>query len=237
MKLWVLVPVQPLGKGKSRLSAVLSVEERAELSRRILVRELGVIQDAQIAERTLVVSRDPLVLAEAEQMGVTALREQRPGLNHALRQARRAAVTGFAQAVLVLPADLPLLTAADLQRMAAQAVAGAPVTIAPSHDGGTNALLLSPPDIIDFAFGVESFARHLELARQAGVAPQIVHSPTLALDIDWPMDLARLKQVHAHQLAANPTPQHHKPDGNHRRDSAPDLCAGGAPTAGFGHDE
>jgi 2-phospho-L-lactate guanylyltransferase len=67
--------------------------------------------------------------------------------------------------------------------------------IAPSRDGGTSALLLRPPDAIDFAFGEESFRRHCTLAQARGVQCQVYESPTLAFDVDVPRDLAILRQL------------------------------------------
>ena len=75
------------------------------------------------------------------------------------------------------------------------------VVIAPSHDGGTNALLLYPPYVIDFAFGPDSFRRHHRQAIQADVAVQIVQSSTLAFDIDWPADLRLLESMDIPGLA------------------------------------
>ena len=63
--------------------------------------------------------------------------------------------------------------------------------IAPDRDGdGTNALLLSPPDLVATGFGAGSSARHRALGEAAGVAVETVIRPGLAFDIDTPQDLA-----------------------------------------------
>jgi 2-phospho-L-lactate guanylyltransferase len=89
------------------------------------------------------------------------------------------------------------VTASDLHRLLATLTGSPSVVIAPSHDGGTNALLLVPPDVIDFAFGPDSFREHHRQAIQAGVSIQIIESPTLAFDIDRPGDLRLLESMHA----------------------------------------
>ena len=68
---------------------------------------------------------------------------------------------------------------------------GAPgVTLVPSHDRrGTNCVLCSPPDVLPFAFGHDSFEPHCEAARAQGIAPRIIALPGLGLDIDTPDDL------------------------------------------------
>jgi 2-phospho-L-lactate guanylyltransferase len=136
-----------------------------------------------------VISRDPAVRALAAAQGAQPLVERGYDLNAALEQARAAVVAAGAAAVLVLPADLPLLTAEDLAGLCAQAQLGDGVVIAPSHDGGTNALLLRPPLALPYAFGVDSFARHCALAAAAGLPCRVYRSPTLAWDVDTPEDL------------------------------------------------
>ena len=67
------------------------------------------------------------------------------------------------------------------------------MVIAPSHDGGTNALWLQPPQAIPFAYGPNSFERHCHLAEKANIPYTVLDSPTLAFDLDWPDDLERLE--------------------------------------------
>ncbi len=97
-----------------------------------------------------------------------------------------------ADAMLTLPADLPLLTADDILQLYDLALSDVEVAIAPSHDGGTNALLLCPPDAIEFAFGEDSFRRHLEQAASSGRRYAIYRSETLDRDLDLPGDLVVL---------------------------------------------
>ena len=67
------------------------------------------------------------------------------------------------------------------------------VVVAPCHHSdGTNGLFLRPPNLIEFAFGPGSFAKHQQAAHQMGITPQIYHSPTIALDLDIPEDLKDL---------------------------------------------
>jgi 2-phospho-L-lactate guanylyltransferase len=97
-------------------------------------------------------------------------------------------------AVLVLPADLPLLAREDLQSLIAHAQNPPVVAIAPDrHQQGTNALLIAPPGLIEYEFGPGSFARHVAQARAAGARVEICLLPSLALDLDAPDDLALLQ--------------------------------------------
>ena len=132
------------------------------------------------------------------------------GLNDALRAGRDAAVAAGATAVLMLPADLPLLNAASLDRLLAAADAtiaagnGGPVVVIAPADArtGTNALLLSPPRIIEPQFGPESFAAHLRAAAAADASVQVVDDASLGFDLDTPDDLERLELVRRLELEA-----------------------------------
>jgi 2-phospho-L-lactate guanylyltransferase len=54
---------------------------------------------------------------------------------------------------------------------------------------GTNALLVCPVGLIEYDYGPDSFERHCQRARQAGVRLEICELPSLALDMDVPEDL------------------------------------------------
>jgi 2-phospho-L-lactate/phosphoenolpyruvate guanylyltransferase len=114
-------------------------------------------------------------------------------LNRALTAGQAHAKSLGAAAILVLPADLPLLTLDDLRALVTPLQEPDPtrpaLVLAPSHDRGTNALLLRPPGVVPFAFGPRSFDRHRALAQAAGCAVSIVHTPSLTYDIDFPEDL------------------------------------------------
>ena len=193
MKLWLIIPVKPLGEGKSRLADTLTPQQRAELMRGLLQHVLEQANAAAILYEIVVISRDPQVWAIAHLAGAGVIHEQGQALNQALEQARQQAVTHGADAILILPADLPLLISEDIHQLALYAAHQPCVVIAPSQDGGTSALVLYPPAVIPFAFGPDSFARHRQAAQQAGVPCRIFASPTLAFDVDRRADWQRLQ--------------------------------------------
>jgi 2-phospho-L-lactate guanylyltransferase len=193
--IWAIVPVKPLRRAKSRLSEVLSREDRSELSQQMLTHTLEVLGEINSIERTLVVSRDSRALALARKLGARTVTERgSPQLNRALIRATLVARRYSVSAVLVLPADLPLLTREDVETLIEKASDPPVVVIAPDRRGsGTNALLSSPPGLIEYAFGPESFPSHVERARKAGARVEICELPSLALDVDLPDDLAHLQ--------------------------------------------
>ena len=209
MSLWTIVPVKPFNEGKSRLAGHLSAQQRCALNRELLSRTLAAINQAHLDAEVLVVSRDSRALAAAERTGSRALAEEsqpctappsctpndaesEPQLNAALTQAARHAATHGATKLLVLPTDMPNLTSEDVRAMAASRGPEPQITIAPSRDGGTNALMLQPAQAIPFAFGRDSFLRHQRLAAQAGIPVHVVKSDSLLFDIDLPEDYRRV---------------------------------------------
>jgi 2-phospho-L-lactate guanylyltransferase len=210
MKLWLIVPVKPLFEGKSRLASVLSPAERATLMRHLVRYVLDRAQQTGHFSELLVVSRDPEVWALAHLAGAGALREEGHDLNLALEQARGWAVRQQADAILVLPADLPLITRQDINQLVTMAQRQPGVLIAPSQGGGTSALLLRPPDAIPFCFGPESFRLHCQQAQLAGNPLTIYRSDTLAFDVDVPEDWAALSETVAAKplTVSSPSPVH-----------------------------
>jgi 2-phospho-L-lactate/phosphoenolpyruvate guanylyltransferase len=196
MTLWAIVPVKPLRRGKSRLAGTLSEEERTELNRSLLQNTLKTFADLKEVEEVLVISRDPQALSIARQHGARTVREDgQPELNTALRRATVIAQVYATRGVLILPADLPLVTRQDVLTLIERAGEPPAVVIAPDRHGtGTNALLISPAGLIEYDFGENSFQRHCQRAREAGARLEIVNLPTLGLDLDLPEDLELVRK-------------------------------------------
>jgi 2-phospho-L-lactate guanylyltransferase len=147
----------------------------------------------------LVVSRDPNALTVARSLGARTVQENgQPQLNTALKRATIVAQVYATRGVLVLPADLPLVTHEDILTLIKRATDPPVVVIAPDrHKRGTNALLMSPAGLMDYDFGENSFARHCANAKKAGARLEIVELPTLGLDLDLPEDLELVRKLEA----------------------------------------
>lgn len=198
-----MVPVKSLRDGKSRLAAALDARQRRAFVERLLVRTLERAALFPGLEHTLVVSACGEARAQAGACGATVIEERAPGgLNDALRQAQLALRDGGVTRMLMVSSDLPLLQAEDLQCLAAASSTGA-IAIAPDRAGqGTNGIGLHAAMDFDFAFGPDSFQRHLERAQRLGADSAIVERDGLAFDVDLPNDLAELRtleQRHRHR--------------------------------------
>ena len=192
MTIWAIVPVKPLRRGKSRLAEILTEDERAELNSQLLAHTLKTLKKTPEVEEVLVVSRDPKALAIAHEHNARTIREDgSPSLNTALERATAVAKMYTTNGVLVLPADLPLVSQGDIEKIITAASGHKRVVvITPDrHKNGTNALLVSPAGLIEYDYGEKSFERHCELARKAGARLIICELPSIELDLDLPEDL------------------------------------------------
>lgn len=186
MNVWVVIPVKLPEKAKIRLAGVLGEPERAALADAML---RHVVSTAQAADHVRQVA-----LLGPSRLGMDAdiplLADPGGGLNPALDSALAQVDEQTADRLIVLFADLPLLTSLDVELLAA--APGGTIAIAPDRHGtGTNALSLPLPAAkgFTFAFGPDSFALHRAEAERMGIPLEEVHSPGLARDVDMPEDL------------------------------------------------
>lgn len=193
---WVIVLVKDFASAKQRLQPALGPKERQALARRnaqLAVRAAGA------GDRVLVVAGSDEVAKLAKGWGADVLLEPRQeGQNVAAARGIARAVEGGAGAVLLLSSDLPLVTV-EAVREVLQSAAGyeAPVAVAVEAigRGGTNALYLRPPTAITLSFGDDSLAKFRHEAESRGVTFVVHRSDAMALDVDEPGDLARLRRA------------------------------------------
>ncbi|MDW8300541.1 MAG: 2-phospho-L-lactate guanylyltransferase [Anaerolineae bacterium] len=192
MTIWAIVPVKPFVRAKSRLASVLTPEQREALAERMLRHGLATLSSVPAITGIMVISRDTKVLAIAREYGAQTVQESgAPELNAALMRATELARLRGATSVLVLPADLPIYTAQDIEEVLQLGRYSQTVVLVPDRsEDGTNAMLINPPALIPYSFGAGSFQRHCELAKQHGATLKIHRSERLSVDIDTPSDLA-----------------------------------------------
>ena len=184
-----LIPVKELSLAKARLAPVLDEERRKQLVLAIYRDVLAAALACDVLDGVAVVTRDEELLTIAREAGAQAMPE--PGdLNESLTSAAEAMRARGADRVLVLAADLPLARPEDIEAVFA---AEADVALVASGDGGTNALSVPTKRSIAFQFGPGSAKRHVEAGNKAKLSTLQLDLPRLALDIDTPDDLIRLR--------------------------------------------
>jgi len=127
--------------------------------------------------------------------------EGKLNLNTALRRATAVAKVYSAQDILILPADLPLITARDIEELISRAGPPPVMVIAPDrHMDGTNALYLSPAGQVEYTYGPGSYHKHVEQAARLGMRVEVCQLSSLSLDLDLPEDLELLRQIQSAQV-------------------------------------
>ncbi len=191
MGIWAIVPVKPLAHGKSRLSGVLNSDERLSLSIHLLKRTLETISHVPEIEKTLIVTNDPEVVRITESFRFdVCVEENECGMNRALDRGIDILKRNNVESAIILPSDLPLVTAREIQVMIKMGSDSKGMVIAPDRKKlGTNAIFYHSLEKVDFEFGPMSYEKHLKSAKANGIKVCIFESDTFGLDIDLPEDL------------------------------------------------
>ncbi len=189
-----LVPAKALDDAKTRLAALLSENERRGLALAMLTDVLKALREVPRLDLIAVVSPDEDVLDHARKQGAEAIAEpaNSHGINPALTYALGAISARGVGALLVVLADVPAVTSAEIASLLAALPEGRGAVICPSTAGGTSALALRPPDAMAFHFGPDSFAAHTREAETRGLPTRILRIDSLVRDIDEPDDLRHL---------------------------------------------
>jgi 2-phospho-L-lactate guanylyltransferase len=196
MSLWAIVPIKPLRRGKSRLSAVLSESEREKLNQSLLIKTISCLKEIKEIDQILVVSYDPNALNISRDFGARTIQESHnTNINKALRKGSIAAHTFNVSSVLIIPADLPYINADAIRQLLGKAGKPPEIVITPDRRmNGTNALYINPVGILDYDYGMWSFRKHVEQAERKKIRVEIYNNDTLSFDLDIPEDLEFLKQ-------------------------------------------
>ena len=186
------MPVKALAQAKRRLAPVLPDAARRRLVLAMLEDVLAAVAEVRGIERVVVVTPDANAASLAAGRGATILPEPGAGeLNAAVESGVAFALARGVGQVLVLPADIPLATPAELSSLIGSRRSRPGVTLAPSRDSnGTNALLLAPPDAIAPCYGPGSYLQHMSQAMARHIDVNVLHLAGSRRDIDEPADLA-----------------------------------------------
>jgi 2-phospho-L-lactate guanylyltransferase len=195
---WVVVLIKDFAHAKQRLRPALTPPQRRRLAERNARLALTA---AAAGDHVLAVCAGEDGAALAREAGVEWMLEERPeGQNPAARRGIGRALAGGADAVLLLSSDLPLITPEAVGELldAGRAMGSPAVLAAPATGrGGTNALYLHPPQVIDLHFGDDSLGKFERDAAGRGVPFALHERDVLALDLDEPSDLEELARTEA----------------------------------------
>ncbi|MEW9807811.1 2-phospho-L-lactate guanylyltransferase [Mesorhizobium sp. ZMM04-5] len=187
---WAIVPVKRLDRAKSRLSLLLGAAERRELADAMLRDVFDVLVASERLSGIVVVTNDAQAMQLAKGIGAAVVPDRlEAGTNEAVRQGLEWLLGRECDGAIVVPGDVPFLSPAEVDAVAEALDAHALVLVPALRDGGTNMLGIRPSNLMETAFGPDSFSRHLALAQAAGIAPWVLHLEGAGHDIDVSSDL------------------------------------------------
>ena len=167
-----ILPVKRFDAAHSRLAGLLGPEQRSRLAEATFLDALGKLRQSRRLDEIVVVTADPSVARHTRWLG-NQLVEQSEDSGHSTRRQGagvRAALELGADRVAILPTDCPLMDPAEIDDRLGRTPRAA--MIVPDHHGeGTNALVLSPPDAFQPAFGPDSCATSPGPARPGSASP------------------------------------------------------------------
>jgi 2-phospho-L-lactate guanylyltransferase len=192
----VVIPVKKLSESKTRLSEILSLEDRQRLVLAMLEDVLTSLRKSSLVEQIFVITSDRRVMDYASSYNVDTIMDRADhGINESVARATNNELrTRCASPLLVLPVDVPLVRSGTIDCIIGKLEnpVGPLVVISPSGSKGTNALLRSPPNVIPTRYGANSFDAHVEEAVSRKIPLIIYRSEDLEIDLDTPSDLYQI---------------------------------------------
>jgi 2-phospho-L-lactate/phosphoenolpyruvate guanylyltransferase len=197
-----IVPVKGLSDANARLNGVLAADERYRLAEALFLDLIVKLPRSRCIDDIMVVTADPSIARQARWFGHRVL-EQKSDQGHSDAAAAGAhmAMADGARRVAMLPVDCPMLDIEELDAHVGRSPRTA-LIVPDRHGTGTNALVLTPPDLFVPVFGPDSCARHVSRARASGISFALEELESLAIDLDTPEDMALLRD----RLLLDPQP-------------------------------
>jgi 2-phospho-L-lactate guanylyltransferase len=171
-----LIPYKPKNP-KTRLSAILSQEEREKFAFAMLEDVISVAKDAMCTP--VIVGTE---LFDSDLVQVTV---KDADLNAALNEI----LPTCEQNILILMADLPLADTGSIRRVTSTTK---DMAIVPGRGGGTNVIFIKDPKKFHVDYYGASFTKHVSIAQEAGLSVDVIDSFRLSTDIDEDDDLVEL---------------------------------------------
>ncbi len=204
---YTIVPIKSLGNSKKRLESFLSPSERRELGLALIEDVLTAATNSRLSDGTLIITPDTEIITRIHHWNFPniecILESEERGINQAVQLAIRWCLSKSVSSILVIPADLALITSDEIDALLQLGRSGYSIIIAPSQrKDGTNAFYQQPPNRIQVWYGPNSFQKNLTLVSQSPHPYRILENSAFALDIDLKEDLEQLQQIKIHSKTA-----------------------------------
>lgn len=189
----ILIPIKDTSGAKQRLASILDQASRTQLAQAMLHDVLTMLHQWKDCPKVGVVTSDSYATRLATQYAFEVIRDpDNPGETGAIEMATRVCVERGEEYTLVIPADIPLIQAWEIEEILTRAPDTGTVLV-PAGDGrGTNAAFRRPANLFPLRFGNDSFKPHRAAAEATGKTCIVLQLPGIAVDVDNPEDLQQL---------------------------------------------
>lgn len=187
-RIWAILPIKTTALAKTRLASVLSDDECAKLALAMMLDVIDSLKASHRIAQVALVTADAEVATIAREQGCLIMLETTNGLNENLMVVAQELQNKMIDGILIVPGDLPMLSPTTIDDLIKSHGTGISLCAA-EKDGGTNALLCTPPAAIHFHYGKNSARLHLAEAKNNGVKCQQQFLSDFQTDIDEPDDL------------------------------------------------
>jgi 2-phospho-L-lactate guanylyltransferase len=189
----ILVPVKNLANAKQRLAAVLDQPSRTELAHAMLLDVLETLSNWTNCPEVGVVTNDPYAVELAQRFAFTVIPDNANiSETDAIEMATQVCESRGVDSTLVIPGDIPLIQATELQTILDAAPEAGSVLVPAGDARGTNAVFRRPAGLFPLRFGNDSFKPHFAAAKATGKPCVVLSFPGIAMDVDNPSDLSLL---------------------------------------------
>ena len=190
----LLIPLKDPANAKTRLAELLSEDERCRLAWSMFEDVSRAVASARKPDRVVMVTSYEKGIERARELGWDVLIEETQiSESSSVDWASRVLSERGFNAVMRLPADLPLVRAEDIDQLLSVTLPSPGALLVPSREGtGTNAIIRTPPTSFPSRFGPNSLTLHKHEAAAVKIDCVIVHNTRIALDIDERADVELL---------------------------------------------
>jgi 2-phospho-L-lactate/phosphoenolpyruvate guanylyltransferase len=189
----ILVPIKNTSGAKQRLASILDQDSRTRLAQAMLHDVLSALYEWKDRPSVGIVTTDAYAIQLASEYRFEIIPDpENPGETGAIEMATQVCVARGEDSTLVIPADIPLIQAWELERIYKVAPVQGTVLVPAGDARGTNAALRRPANLFPLRFGNDSFKPHHAAAQATGQPCVILNLPGIAVDVDNPEDLQGL---------------------------------------------
>jgi len=177
----------------SRLSSLLNQEERIELTKVLAIQTLNILNKIEAIDKIIVMTHETEWIESLSIEKITTIDDfDVPVLKKKIEKASNWMEKQKAKRIIYLSIDLPFINLTDVETFINSHKKGMTIVEA-DKDGGTNALILDMPRMIDFQFGENSFKKHIQSAENANITINVFKNRALSSDLDDENDFKKFK--------------------------------------------